>query len=58
MLLKKISPSFYDILIRPRRIGMSSIPSGAAGPGFEPRYPPSKGGVLPLDDPAALERIF
>src|SRR3989344_688509 len=24
----------------------------AAGLGFEPRYPPPKGGVLPLDDPA------
>lgn len=28
--------------------------STAAGPGFEPRYPPPKGGVLPLDDPAAV----
>ena len=23
-----------------------------AGQGFEPQYPPSKGGVLPLDEPA------
>lgn len=26
-----------------------------AGLGFEPRYPPPKGGVLPLDDPAMAE---
>lgn len=26
-----------------------------AGLGFEPRYPPPKGGVLPLDDPAEIE---
>ncbi len=25
-----------------------------AGLGFEPRYPPPKGGVLPLDDPAVV----
>ena len=28
-----------------------------AGQGFEPRYPPSKGGVLPLDDPAIFKRL-
>ena len=28
------------------------FPSSAAGPGFEPRYSPSEGDVLPLDDPA------
>ena len=31
------------------------FPSSAAGLGLEPRYPGPKPGVLPLDDPAALE---
>jgi hypothetical protein len=30
----------------------------AAGLGFEPRYHASEACVLPLDDPAALERSF
>ena len=34
------------------------FPVKAAGDGFEPSYPPPKGGVLPLDDPAALTRNF
>src|SRR3989344_1687627 len=29
----------------------------AAGLGFEPRYPPPKGGVLPLDDPAMVFKL-
>ncbi len=29
-----------------------SMRTNVAGLGFEPRYPPPKGGVLPLDDPA------
>ena len=34
------------------------FPAKAAGLGLEPRYPPPEGGVLPLDDPAALARNF
>ena len=35
-------------------IGYLPIPSSAAGPGFEPRYSPPEGEVLPLDDPAKI----
>jgi len=36
---------------------MFSFRFKARGPGFEPRYSPSKGDVLPLDDPRALNLI-
>ena len=41
-------------ILRPAILASLSI----AGLGFEPRYPPPKGGVLPLDDPAANNDIM
>ena len=34
------------------------LPTKAGEPGFEPRYPGPKPGVLPLDDSPALFRIY
>lgn len=35
-------------------LGLRTYLKVAAGPGFEPRYSPPEGDVLPLDDPAKI----
>lgn len=51
------SPQEADAPLEHAFGGEPRIPSGAAGPGFEPGYLAPKANVLPLDDPAAPERI-